>query len=376
MDAYNRSKNYTTVVQASYSPTEGIFMSATSKIAVLCLSHFRGGMELDALKQTKLFRNQDIDAMLICREGTFLEQVAEEQNVPAQSIKFKSKLSISLIRGLREAIREHDIDTLIFFGASEIKSIYFAVMGLNCRVIVRHGTTKSSSKKDPIHRLFYSCVSDYVGISQHLSKNVLKILPSNEKNVHTIYNSPAFDGTEYNKNAPLTFLHVGRVEEGKGVLDAVKALCNASIPSDSKVITYVGDVDKSQIKEEIEEIAEKGDVKVIFKGFCSNVTPFYKENSFLLFPSYGEGLPNVMLEAISKGLSCITYDNTVFPEFSHLGFQGVYSAADKDIDALARMIEKAYEERQNLNLEDNMVLFDNIFSTDCNVKNWLGLING
>ncbi len=351
-------------------------MNVNSKIAVLCLSHFRGGMELDALKQTKLFRAHDIDAMLICRESTFLEQVAKEQDIPVQSIKFKSKLSISLIRGLRKAIQEHDIDTLIFFGASEIKSIYFAVMGLNCRVIVRHGTTKSSSKKDPIHRLFYSCVSDYVGISQHLSKNILKILPSNENNVHTIYNSLAVDGTEYNKNAPLTFLHVGRVEEGKGVLDAVKALCNANIPSDSKVITYVGDVDKSQIKEEVEEIAEKSDVKVIFKGFCSNVTPFYKENSFLLFPSYGEGLPNVMLEAISKGLSCITYDNTVFPEFSHLGFQGVYSAADKDIDALALMIEKAYEERQNLNLEDNMALFDDIFSTDCNVKNWLGLING
>ncbi|WP_198158335.1 glycosyltransferase family 4 protein [Enterovibrio coralii] len=333
-------------------------------------------MELDALKQTKLFRDHGVDAILICREGTFLEQVSIEQGVPFQSIKFKSKLSISLIRGLRTAIKKYGIGTLIFFGASEIKSIFFAVMGLNCRVIVRHGTTKSSSKKDPIHRLFYSCVSDYVGISQHLSKNILKILPSSENNVHTIYNSLAVDSTEYNKNAPLTFLHVGRVEEGKGVLDAVQALCRANIPSESKVITYVGAIDKVEIKEEVENIAKKGDVTVKFEGFCGDVTPFYKENSFFLFPSHGEGLGNVILEAISKGLSCITYDNTVFPEFSHLGFNGVYSAADRDIDALARMIEKAYEERQKLKLEDNMVLFNDMFSTDCNVRNWLDLING
>ncbi|WP_039849436.1 MULTISPECIES: glycosyltransferase family 4 protein [Grimontia] len=333
-------------------------------------------MELDALKQTNLFLSYGVDAVLICRKNTFLEQIAKEQDIPLISIDFKAKLSIPLIFGLRKAIKEIDINTLIFFGASEIKSIYFSVMGTNCRVIVRHGTTKSSSKKDPIHRIFYSCVSDYVGISEHLSRNILDILPASEGQVHTIYNSLDTNDIGFNRNSSLTFLHIGRVENGKGVIDAIKALSKAKIPIQSKVITYVGSIEEKSVQKEIERLALEGGVNVVFEGFCKNVSSFYSDNSFFLFPSYGEGLPNVMLEAISKGLSCITYDNTVFSEFIKLGFDGVYLAEDRNIDDLSKMIEIAYQERKGVNLEANMTRFNDVFSINGNIKKWLELIDG
>ncbi|WP_028025843.1 glycosyltransferase family 4 protein [Enterovibrio calviensis] len=331
-------------------------------------------MELDAIKQTKLFVDNGLDAILICREGTFLEQLAKEQRIKFKSIKFKAKLSLPLIKGLRDAIKDERLSTLIFFGASEIKSIYFAVQGTGCRVIVRHGTTKSSSKKDPIHRLFYSCVSDFVGISQHLTRNILQVLPAKPSSVHTIYNSLDSGDIRKNENSPLTFLHVGRVEEGKGVFDAVLALGQASIPPENKVLTFLGNVESTTVKEKLSRLATANQVKVIFEGFCNNVTPFYQKNSFLLFPSHGEGLGNVVLEAISNGLRCITYDNTVFPEYVSLGFEGFYFAENRNITMLSKAIENAFFDDDNEFFEKNSLIFPKFFSPESNLKAWNELL--
>ncbi|USH02600.1 glycosyltransferase family 4 protein [Grimontia kaedaensis] len=345
-------------------------MMSKGKVAVLCLSHFKGGMELDAVKETKLFRKYGIDAILVCRADTFLEDVAREQGVPFVSIAFKRKLSLPLIQGLRSVIKDEDIDTLVFFGASEIKSIFFSVLGKNCRVIVRHGTTKSSSKKDPIHRLFYSCVSDFVGISEHLSKNALKILPSRPDNTHTIYNSLEQDFFTVNKQAPRTFLHVGRVDEGKGVFDAIQALGKAKIPQEYKKLTFVGHVESEDTKEEMMELAKKCHVEVSFEGFRSIVSSYYQQNSFFLFPSHGEGLGNVILEALSNGMSCITYDNTVFPELRNLGLEGFYMAKDRDTDMLAVEVESAFKQRDSVDLDKNEKILSTYFSSLVHVQSW------
>lgn len=345
-------------------------MSSKGKVAVLCMSHFKGGMELDAVKQTKLFRKQGIDAILICRTDTFLESVAREQSVPFVSIAFKRKLSLSLIRGLRTVIKDEGIETLIFFGASEIKSIFFAALGNNCRVIVRHGTTKSSSKKDPIHRLFYSCVSDFVGISEHLSKNALRILPSRLENTHTIYNALELDYFTVNKQAPKTFLHVGRVDVGKGVFDAIQALGKAKIPQEYKKLTFVGHIENEETKENLIRLTKTCHVEVCFEGFRSSVSSYYQQNSFFLFPSYGEGLGNVILEALSNGMSCITYDNTVFPELNSLGLKGFYMAKDRDIDMLAVEIENAFLERDSIDVDKNENILSTYFSSQVHMQAW------
>ncbi|MDG3086918.1 glycosyltransferase family 4 protein [Vibrio hannami] len=313
---------------------------SNTKVAILCLSHHKGGMELDAIRHTKLFKKHGIDALLICKSDTFLEEKAKTQNVEHFSIAFRSKLSLNLIRELRSVIKKEQITTLVFFGASEIKSIYFAVKGTNCKVIVRHGTTKSTSKKDFLHRIFYSCVSNYVAISEHLHRNALAILPATSSQTVTIY--PSIDTTSIYPNAPKspTFVFVGRVERGKGIYDAVTALSNANIPEENKKLTIVGPYNNN-VKNELLDLVRDNRVELVFTGYTDNVSQHYIENAFFLFPSYGEGFGNVMLEAMNYGLACITYNNTIFPEFMALGFEDLYQAQDKNIIDLADKIELA-----------------------------------
>lgn len=342
--------------------------------AVLCLSHFEGGMELDSIKQTALFNQCGLDSVLICRKNTFLEKMAKKEPFPTFTIDFTTKLSWSLIRGLRKLIKEKNISTLIFFGTSEIKSIYFAVKGLNCRVIVRHGTTMSSPKTDPIHSLFYSCVSDFVCISRHLHHNALDIFPCNEKQVHTIYNS-IHTKVRYDKRpASKTFLHVGRVEESKGVYDAIEAIGLANIPTPYKKITFVGKETHPETKNKLTTLADKFGVIVEFTGFQKDPTQHYMSNRYFIFPSYGEGLGNVILEALLHGMICITYKNTVFPELKGLGFEQFYMAENQNPKDLSAKIESCVANDISDDAREQSALFDSNFSDERHIMDWKELL--
>lgn len=345
-----------------------------SKTAVLCLSHYEGGMELDSIKQTALFNQYGLDSILICRSNTFLEAMGKEQQIPTFGINFKTKLSWSLIKGLRSLILEQDISTLVFFGTSEIKSIYFAVKGLDCRVIVRHGTTMSSPKKDPLHRLFYSCVSDFVCISRHLHHNALDIFPCRKKQVHTIYNSIHTKVRYDERPASKTFLHVGRVEESKGVYDAIEAIGLANIPTPYKKITFVGKETHPKTKNKLITLADKLGVSVEFTGFQKDPTKHYMSNRYFIFPSYGEGLGNVIIEALLHGMICITYNNTVFPELKGLGFKQFYMAENQNPKDLSAEIESCVANDTSDDASEQSALFDSNFSDERHIKHWKELL--
>ncbi|CCN47596.1 putative UDP-Glycosyltransferase/glycogen phosphorylase [Vibrio nigripulchritudo MADA3029] len=343
------------------------------KVAIVCLSHFQGGMELDAIKHADMFNRHGINSVLICRKKTYLENAANQMNFPTFSIDFKAKLGIALIRSLRKIIKQQSISTLIFFGTSEIKSIYFAVKGLDCQVILRHGTTMSSPKTDVLHSWFYSCVSSYVSISDHLNNNIKQIFPVSNKSVTTIYNPVDASKTQSSKAKSKCFLHVGRVEEGKGVFDAVVALGKADIPRECKSLTFVGAFE-FDAKDRLEKLAKQEQVNVSFEGFVSDPTPLYQSHSFLLFPSHGEGLGNTILEGLQSNQAAICYGNTVFPELKELGFENMYLADHLNTDSLAKQIEAAFHNASDEAINPNLSLLEKYFSETYAIQKWSALI--
>ncbi len=48
-------------------------MQNNEYMAILCFSHFSGGMELDALKLANAFDQYGIKTTLVCREGSLIE---------------------------------------------------------------------------------------------------------------------------------------------------------------------------------------------------------------------------------------------------------------------------------------------------------------
>ncbi|HEY5602614.1 MAG TPA: glycosyltransferase [Gammaproteobacteria bacterium] len=228
-----------------------------------------------------------------------------------------------------------------------MRSLYFAFLGRDLNVIVRHGTTKTRIKKSWLHRLIYSCVDCHVAICQHLAENVKVIVPFAKKTqLKVIYPSlrqqPMLEQNQP-KDGVIHLLHVGRIADGKGQREAIEAcgiLYERDIPFE---LTLVGEMDAKSEKSLQKFIASKSySSSIHLVGYTTDVDKYYQRAQIFIFPSKGEGLSNSFIEALSYGLICICYENTSFPELQQLGFSFLM-AEDQNIEDLKIKLLNAVE---------------------------------
>ena len=327
--------------------------------AVICLSPNRGGMELAALKLAKIL-SRYLDITIIIQKDRFMHEQClknkDYSDLKYETIAFGSTLSFSIISNARRIVQKHNIKNVIFVGASELKSLYFAFLGLNINLIVRHGTTKSTPKKDWFHKLIYSDVNYHVAISKHLSKNVKEIVPfgKNTKLV-TIYPSMSkaiSTGTKTTNNK-IKLLHIARVTQGKGLKEALLA---CKILYDKEIefsLDSYGEMAKGY-KNEFDSFVKTLKYKDSFClcGFTNNIYDQYPKHDIFIFPTKGEGFGNVMMEAISHGIIVLAFDNTAISNFKEIGFH-IHLVKD---GSLKELEEKLLYIAQNLERETNLAL--------------------
>jgi glycosyltransferase involved in cell wall biosynthesis len=278
---------------------------------------------------------------------------------------------------VREYIKKYSIKNVIFFGASELKSLYFSFLGLDINLIIRHGTTKSSPKKDLFHRLIYSNVNYHVSICKHLQKNVNYIIPFG-KNTKSklIYSSFDFKEVVHKEHDKLSILHVGRIADAKGQTDAIEA-CEILFQNDIDfILNIVGGFDENYKKNFLKfynSCTYKEKINLV--GFTTDVRSYIEKADIFLFPSYGEGLSNAFLEAISNNLVSISYDNTSFPELQDLGLYFKMSE-NKNIQKLQESLLGCTQDLENEleNSNKNFDIIKNIFSLKKEIDSYLKIL--
>ena len=349
-------------------------ISMKQPTAIICLSPYSGGMELDTIKTAKHL-SSITKIIVVAKENHFIASKYKEyvgyNNIELETISFNSSLSYSIYKRAKEIITKYNIKNVIFFGASELKSLYFAFLGKDINLLIRHGTTKSTPKKDFFHKLIYSDVAYHIANSQHILNNVKKIIPFG-KNTKSILIYPSFEfksNITYAKQDKLTLLHVGRIAEGKGQLDAIKA---CEILYKNKIdfhLLIVGGFDKSYEEEFLNfynTLPYKQNIELV--GFSNNVDLYYKQSDIFLFPSHGEGLSNAFIEALSYGINSICYNNTSFPELQELGFKFEISE-NQHIEALQQKLLRISQHTLDI-LSDNIALTQKIFSIENELANY------
>ena len=242
-------------------------------------------------------------------------------------------------------------------------------------MIVRHGTTKSTPKKDFFHKLIYSGVNYHVSICKHLENNVKYIIPfgKNSKSI-LIYSSVNIFTIEKIKNEKLTLVHTGRITEGKGQLDAIKA-CEILVQNNIDFIFYIVGGYEKNFEQRFLEFYEslKYKEKIILVGFSKEVEKYLTKSDIYIFPSYGEGLSNSFLEALSMGIMCISYDNTSFPELKNIGLD-FELIENKNIDKLKESLLKIAKKEVFFNTEKNKDIVKEFFSEKNEIKKYLEIL--
>jgi len=113
---------------------------------------------------------------------------------------------------------------------------------------------------------------------------------------------------------------------------------------------------------------------IIYQGFHKDIRPIINESNCIVLPSYREGLPRTILEAMSMSRPVITTDTAGCRETVDEGLNG-YLVPIKDVDALAVAIQKIIdltpEERTNMGIQgrekvlkefNDQLIADNIFN--------------
>lgn len=346
--------------------------------AIICLSPYSGGMEIDSIKLAKKLSSYT-NITLIAKANHFIANQKDEyvglNNIELEMIDFSTNLSFSIIFGIRKIIRAKNIKNVIFFGASELKSLYFAFLGFDINLIVRHGTTKSRPKKDWFHRLIYSKVNYHVSICKHLQKNVEFIIPfgKDSKSV-LIYPSLEIKDIKKVEHEKLALVHVGRVARGKGQSDAMLA-CEVLVKNNIDFVFYIVGGFDEKYQDEFMRLYNSLEYKdkIELVGFTNEVNSYLAKSDIFLFPSYGEGLSNAFLEALNANLYCIAYANTSFPELKELGFEFAL-ANNQDLNDLENVLLKSVHNLNNENILKNKDYIDKLFSTQREVDEYLSCL--
>ena len=319
--------------------------------AVLCFSSNDGGMEHDAAFMAQMIAEHLGECLLVVRKATWLEAFARRHDIPHAAIAFAGSFSIKAISSMRWLWRQHDIRNVIFLGASEIHSIHFSIGPPVKRFIVRHGTTKSSPKKDFIHRLTWSRVTAHWCISEHLKRNVMALFPLGSAEVFVDYVGLG-SKLDYLPEARslvaedtiLRLAHVGRLVPGKGQRDAIKAVKLAHEHGVPVTLTLFGQGgDQAYLEGLVNELGLEAVIN--FAGYVAHPYQHFADFHGFLYPSHGEGFGNAFAEALATGMHCFCYANTVFPEFRKQGLH-FHMVSNKDYGGLAEEIIRVWEQRE------------------------------
>lgn len=142
------------------------------------------------------------------------------------------------------------------------------------------------------------------------------------------------------KLSPITFLLIARLIKDKGILEYVEAARLLKQKYPTAIFQLLGplDINPAAITQtQLNQWTKEGVIEYL--GKTNDVRPFIAESSVYVLPSYREGTPRSVLEAMSMGRPVITTDAPGCRETVVNGRNG-FLVPVKDISALKSAMEK------------------------------------
>ncbi|WP_188362470.1 glycosyltransferase family 4 protein [Flavobacterium orientale] len=213
---------------------------------------------------------------------------------------------------------------------------------------------------DVVERLTYQCASfvypnskglkDIIVKSKYTSEDKLKVIlngSSNGIDTHH-FNSEQFDSNEKEKLKvklgilpdEFVYIFVGRLVKDKGIVELVEAFVNLHMKFHKVKLLLVG-----PFEQELDPLPEstldsiQQHPNIITMGYQKEVRPFFAISDILVFPSYREGFPNVVMQAGAMGLPAIVSDINGCNEIVEEGSNGTIIPV-KNEKAIKNAMEK------------------------------------
>ena len=209
---------------------------------------------------------------------------------------------------------------------------------------------------------------DFILQNNFTQSNKLKIIANGSSNgINTTFFSPD-QVTELERVAfreklniqpdDFVFVFVGRIVSDKGINELIKAFSELKTAENNELtsikLLLVGGLESDLDPLHPETLAEINHNKdIISAGFQQDVRPFFAISDALVFPSYREGFPNVVMQAGSMGLPSIVSDINGCNEIIVEGENGLIIPS-KNVEKLKeKMLTLARDKNLYIKLKEN-----------------------
>lgn len=186
----------------------------------------------------------------------------------------------------------------------------------------------------------------FVRAISHFSRSQLmkSSAVSDWKKIEVVYmgvDPEAFSARPFRANPPrVEILCVGRLAPVKAQHILIQAI-DLVRRDDPKVLLHIvgGGPDRKLLEAEV--AARRLDENVIFHGFTAQdkLDGLYRQADIFALPSFAEGVPGVLMEAMAMEIPCVSTWITGIPELIRNGIHGLL-VAPSDVDAFAEAIRQ------------------------------------
>lgn len=141
-------------------------------------------------------------------------------------------------------------------------------------------------------------------VQGHITRKPLQVLGyGNIRGVDLEYWKPKNE--KFTDNSRINFIFIGRLVRDKGINELIAGFTRLHQQYSNCVLTLVGWYEEADPLLPVTQHAIDTNPSIQFVDRQNDVRPYYEQADCLVFPSYREGFPNVVLEAGAMGLPSI-----------------------------------------------------------------------
>lgn len=279
-------------------------------------------------------------------------------------------------------VKNRNIDTVILMGNYPALIVSFTRFFTKAKyVYCDHGGLMNQwHQKDITAIRFWSALVSHkvVVLTEKTRKDYIEKFHLRARKVECIYNWIAEEIKEAKKAYDCSsnkILTVGRLGKEKGY-DLLVEVAKKILPShqDWQWHIYGSGEMRQMLEEKIEEYHLED--QLVLKGNVEHAYRYYLDYAFLVLPSYREGLPLVLLEALELGLPMVSFDIETGPnEIIEDGRNG-YLIPPYDLEQMGQRMVELMEDKAK---RESLAIYKGKkekFSKNTILKQWISLIEG
>lgn len=220
------------------------------------------------------------------------------------------------------------------------------VTGMKRKILdfVEKITYRCATKVYPNSRGLY----DFILANNYTEKEKLQVIANGSSNgIDTTYFDPALfsevQKLELKQSLLLqpndfVYIFVGRLVGDKGINELISAFSQLETPNSKLLLVGPFETELDPLQPKTLKVIETHP-NIISVGFQSDVRPYFAISDCLVFPSYREGFPNVVMQAGAMGLPSIVTDINGCNEIIVEGENGTIISV-KNVEAILEAMQK------------------------------------